>query len=375
MLSKDYTQSFKGEKHPQKKSISIFLFILLFVLFGTLHITGTTYASEISVSGGTAKTSKTAKAGKASKVTEITISAAGDCTLGVDYHYNNAFNDCYKAKGSAYFLKNVKKIFSKDDITITNLEGPLTTSRNRVPSTFTFKGSPRYTSILTKGSVEVVNLANNHTRDYGTSGLSDTKKALKKSKISYCHTSTIAYKKVKGVKVAFLGFNQLSGVSKKQVKDGIGKAKKAKAKIIVVSFHWGVERTYEPNSLQKSLGRYAIRCGASLVLGHHPHVLQGIEKYKGRYIVYSLGNFCYGGHTCPADKDTMIFQQTFTIKNGKLKKDDDAKVIPCSISSVKSYNNFQPTPLSGSRKRTLIKKINRISKGKHVTVKSNGSIR
>ena len=354
MLSKYYSQPFKQEKKTLEKIAPGLLLVLLLVLFTAPYTTQTVHAA------GT---------------TKITISAAGDCTLGVDYNYNNAFNDCYKAKGNAYFLKNVKSIFSEDDITITNLEGPLTTSGSRVPSTFTFKGSPKYTSILTKGSVEVVNLANNHTKDYGTSGFNDTKKALKKSKISYCHTTTIAYKKVKGVKVAFLGFNQLNGVTQKQVKDGISKAKKAKAKIIIVSFHWGIERSYEPNSTQTSLGRYAIRCGASLVLGHHPHVLQGIEKYKGRYIVYSLGNFCYGGHTNPADKDTMIFQQTFTIKNGKLKKDSSAKVIPCSISSATSHNNFQPTPLSGNRQRTLIKKINRISKGKHVTIKSNGIIK
>lgn len=350
---------------PEKTShfTARILFSLLLLLL-CLLITG--YTGETAQAAGKSSRGKTVK---------ITISAAGDCTLGVDTRYNNAFNDCYKAKGPTYFLKKVKPVFSKDDITVTNLEGPLTSSWQRVPAQFTFKGPERHASILTKGSVEVVNIANNHTMDYGKSGFEDTKKTLKKNKISYYGYDAIAYKKVKGVKVAFLGFNQLNGVTQKQVKDSINKAKKAKAKIIIVSFHWGVERTYEPTSLQTSMGRYAIQCGASLVLGHHPHVLQGIEKYKGRYIVYSLGNFCYGGHTNPADKDTMIFQQTFCIKNGKLKKDDSrAKVIPCSISSSRQYNNFQPTVLSGGRKRTLINKINRISKGKHVTIKSNGQL-
>lgn len=346
--------------YPSKKfNIKAVLFLLFFIFLMTAH-TSEAPAAE-----------KNAK----NKTVKITISAAGDCTLGVDYNYNTAFNDCYNAKGSAYFLRNVKSVFSKDDITITNLEGPLTSSQSRVPSTFTFKGPKKHVSILTKGSVEVVNLANNHTMDYGQSGFHDTTDTLRKHKISYCHYGTIAYKKVKGVKVAFPGFSQLRGVSQKQVKDGINKAKKARAKIIIVSFHWGVERSYEPNSLQTSMGRYAIQCGASLVLGHHPHVLQGIEKYRGRYIVYSLGNFCYGGHTNPSDKDTMIFQQTFSIKNGKLKKDASAKVIPCSISSTSQYNNFQPTILSGGRKSTLIRKINRISRGKHITVKANGKIK
>lgn len=223
--------------------------------------------------------------------------------------------------------------------------------------------------------MEVANLANNHSRDFGAKGLADTKRTLKKRGIAYCQNSTIAYKTVKGVKVAFLGFNELSGVTKAQIKAGIKKAKKAKAAIIIVSFHWGIERDYYPASVQKKLGRYAISCGASLVLGHHPHVLQGIEEYKGRYIVYSLGNFCFGGNTNPKDKDTMIFQQTFTVKNGKLTKKDDARIIPCSLSGSKSTNTFQPRILKGAEKKALVKKMNRLSRGMGVKVASNGRLK
>lgn len=220
-----------------------------------------------------------------------------------------------------------------------------------------------------------MNLANNHSKDFGTSSLTDTQKTLKKNKIGYCYKSTINYKTVKGVKTAFLGFNALEQISKKQLKTVINQAKKNKAKIIIVSFHWGVERKYYPNSKQKSLGRYAIDCGASLVLGHHPHVLQGIEQYKGRYIVYSLGNFCFGGNSNPKDKDTMIFQQTFSVKNGKLQTKSDAKIIPCSLSSHKNTNDFQPRILSGSEKKRLIKKMNKLSKKLKVSISSNGSLK
>jgi poly-gamma-glutamate synthesis protein (capsule biosynthesis protein) len=213
---------------------------------------------------------------KKNKTVEITISAAGDCTLGVDSRYNNTFNSYYNKNGSAYFLKKVKKVFSKDDATIVNLEGPLTTSTSRASKTFTFKGPAKYAKILTKGSVEVVNTANNHTFDFGSSGYSDTTKALKKNKIAYCRNSAIAYKTVKGVKIAFLGFSSLEGVSNATVKSTIQTAKRKKAKIIIVSFHWGIEKDYYPNSTQKSLARSAIDNGATLVLGHHPHVLQGI---------------------------------------------------------------------------------------------------
>lgn len=322
-------------------------------------------------SASSAETSQTTSKQK-SKTTKVTISAAGDCTLGVDSRYNTSFNTYYANHNAAYFFKKVKPIFSKDDITIVNFEGTLTESTNRASKKFTFKGPAKYTSILKKGSIEVVNLANNHTMDFGKSAFNDTKKALKKAKISYCHYGTIAYKTVNHVKIAFLGFHQ---TSLRQVKDGIRQAKKKKAKIIIVSFHWGIEKSYYPNSTQKSLGHYAIDHGAALVLGHHPHVLQGIEKYKGRYIVYSLGNFCFGGNNNPTDKDTMIFQQTFYLKNGRLQKKNDARIIPCSLSSVSYTNDFQPKKLAGNSKKKLIDKVNNLSKGMHTSVKSNGKLK
>lgn len=304
--------------------------------------------------------------------TKITISAAGDCTLGVDSRYNNSFNAYYSRHDDAYFLKNVNKVFEKDDLTIVNLEGTFTTSNNRANKAFTFKGPSKYANILTKGSVEVVNIANNHTMDFGSQGYSDTVSALKAKKIKYCNNSTIAYKKVKGVKIAFLGFNALNGVTNTTVKSNIQKAKQNGATIVIVSFHWGIERSYSPNYSQRSLARSAIDNGANLVLGHHPHVLQGIEKYKGRYIVYSLGNFCFGGNTNPADKDTMIFQQTFTVSSGKVKPTADIKVIPCSLSSTAYTNDYQPKILYGNSRKRVINKMNGMSRSMGVTFKTSG---
>lgn len=316
-----------------------------------------------------------AKEDSKNETVSITLSAAGDCTLGVDSRYNSAFNSYYARHGSSYFLRKVRPVFAKDDITIANFEGTLTTARTRASKTFTFKGPSRYANILTKGSVEIVNLANNHSKDFLSKGFRDTKKALKARKIPFCYKSTIAYKTIKGQKMAFLGFNELDGVTKGQVKTGIKRAKSQGAKIVVVSFHWGIERSYYPNASQKSLGRYAIRCGASLVLGHHPHVLQGIEKYRGKFIVYSLGNFCFGGNTNPKDKDTMIFQQTFTLKNGKLSKALNAKVIPCSVSGKTYTNTFQPRVLKGSSKSRVMGKIRKLSSGRNVRIASSGSVR
>lgn len=367
-----HTQS----SHKYTADCSIRHLALLFILLlAVMSSSLTTLAAAPATQTGTeaeASTKNTAGKKKKSKSIKITISAAGDCTLGVDSRYNNTFNNYYKKKGSAYFLKKVKKVFSKDDVTIVNLEGPFTNATSRASKTFTFKGPASYAKILKKGSVEVVNVANNHTFDYGRKGYSDTLKTLRKNKIKYCRNGSIAYKTVKGVKIAFLGFNQLEGITSSDVKKVIQKARKQRAKIIIVSFHWGIERDYYPSAIQKSLGRAAIRDGATLVLGHHPHVLQGIERYRGRYIVYSLGNFCFGGNTNPSDKDTMIFQQTFTIKNGKVAKNKDIKVIPCSLSSSSYTNDYQPRILSGKSRKRLLKKINRLSRGMGVTINSKG---
>ena len=128
------------------------------------------------------------------------------------------------------------------------------------------------------------------------------------------------------------------------------------------------------DAVQKSIAHYAVKQGANLVLGHHPHVLQGIEKYKGAYIVYSLANFCFGGNTNPPDKDTMIYQQTFTFKKNKLQKSNDVKIIPCKVSSTNSINNYQPTPAKGKAKKKILAKMNRYCKPFNVHFKKNGKV-
>ena len=122
--------------------------------------------------------------------------------------------------------------------------------------------------------------------------------------------------------------------------------------------HWGIEKDYNQTSAQIKLGHYMIDNGVDLILGTHPHVIQGIEKYNDRYIVYSLANFSFGGNPNPSDKDTFIFQQTFKFKDGNLILDDNIKIIPSSISSTKRNNNYQPTPLDGHDAERVISKIN-----------------
>ena len=291
----------------------------------------------------------------------ITISVVGDCTLGTDENFNYArsLNAYYEKNGPEYFLKNVKSIFEADDLTIANLEGTFTNLTTRADKTYAFKGPAEFVKILTSSSVEAVTLANNHSRDYGAQSLTDTRNTLDAAGVIHFGYDVTKVVEVKGIKVGLVGIYELIDHTGRaqQVKNNIAKVKSEGADIVIVIFHWGIERDAAPNSHQTMLGRLAIDEGADLVCGHHPHVLQGIETYKGKNIVYSLGNFCFGGNSNPSDKDTMIFQQTFTITKEGVKDDNVTNVIPCSLSSEKYRNNYQPTPATGSEAERIMKKI------------------
>lgn len=303
------------------------------------------------------------KAGK--KEVSITISAVGDCTFGSDQASPSSVNfyAVKKRQKADYFFKKVKKVFAADDLTIANLEGTLTKRGTRQPKKYAFRGDPSYVDILKRGKIEAVSFANNHCRDYGMVSYEDTKKTLKKAGIKYASYSRVDIYKTKGKRIGMIAVCGLEGLegSKNLVGSGIKKLKKKKADLIIVSMHAGVEYTNSANVVQKSLAHYAVDKGADLVLGHHPHVIQGIEKYKGKYIAYSLGNFCFGGNTNPSDKDTMIYQQTFYFKGKKVKKKTEIKIIPCALSSKTYINDYQPKIADTKRADRILDRLKRYS--------------
>ncbi|NMA82900.1 MAG: CapA family protein [Epulopiscium sp.] len=298
----------------------------------------------------------------------ITISAAGDFTLGnyLPTYEANTFDDVFRKQGQdyTYFLSNVKEIFEADDLTLVNLEGPLTNATAHMDKPFPFKGAPSYVNILTSGSVEAVNVANNHSHDYFEQGHQDTLRALENASVGYYGYGHQYIKEIEGVKIGVLGYKTWAKTDpfiatlKKEIT-----YMKEKTDLLIVSFHWGDERTYFPNEVQKYFAHLSIDLGADLIIGHHPHVIQGIERYKDRAIVYSLGNFCYGGHRNPPDKDTFIFQQTFVFDedNQWLIEESTENIIPCRISSVIHRNDYRPTPLEGEEKERLYKRIEELS--------------
>jgi poly-gamma-glutamate synthesis protein (capsule biosynthesis protein) len=275
----------------------------------------------------------------------VTISFAGDCTLGGDIqsYGETRFAGVVAEQDYAYFLENVEPIFSKDDYTVVNLETVLTKStKKRQNRSFIFRGDPEYAKILTLGSVEAVTIANNHANDFLEKGKEDTKKALDEEGIAYFGYDREFYKTIKGIKFGFIGLTEWDYTAS-QVTEKVKKAAK-RCDMLIVEFHWGYEYQYSPSKTQQTYGRAAVDAGADLVVGQHPHVLGETEEYEGVNIVYSLGNFCYGGHSNPKDKDTAIFQQEFINENGVITL-GESKLIPCKLSSVSWANDYRPTPV------------------------------
>ncbi|WP_249869084.1 CapA family protein [Oceanobacillus saliphilus] len=291
----------------------------------------------------------------------VTISAAGDVTIGSDdsFGYHGTFHHEVDVSGLEHFGKNIAPIFHDDDLTIVNLETTLTSSHHKAEKTFRFAGKPSYTEILNLSGIEAVNLANNHTYDYLEKGYEDTIMNLGTYHIDSFGYDRFLLKEINGITIGAFGYNGWNDTNevRQQIEGDIASLKEQGAQIVIANFHWGEERHYHPNATQQSLGRFTIDAGADLVLGHHPHVVQGIEEYQSKYIVYSLGNFMFGGNRNPDDKDTFIFQQTFHFASDELTDTKDIRIIPTSISSVTERNNYQPTPLEGMEAERVLNKI------------------
>lgn len=298
--------------------------------------------------------------------TAVSITAVGDCFFGSDINSSGygSFDEVFSSSGNdySYFFKNAKKYFEADDFTIINYEGCISDRGERTDKEFAFRSDPDYVKILTDSSVEVANIANNHSRDYGEIAFEDTKKHLSENGIINFAGKDIAVAEKNGIKVGFVGTNTQRYGGKAEVIQNINLLKEQKVDLIIATFHWGEERADSPNEEQIDLAHTAIDNGADLVIGHHPHILQGIEKYNGKYILYSLGNFCFGGNKNPVDKDSMIFKQVFVLRDGEILDKENVSVIPCSISSTPTRNNYQPTPLSGKEFDRVKKKIESRSK-------------
>lgn len=266
----------------------------------------------------------------------FTLSFVGDCTLASPRFERLSGGE------AEYPFANVVDIFKADDATIANLECNFSDAALSSDSTFNFKAPVSYAKMLVAGGIEFVTTANNHTDDFGQKGLTDTFAALDGVGVSYGkENEAVLYTTESGLTIGF--YCAYDSMSDTRIKEAVASLKASGAEYIVCAFHWGDEGAYRPNLAQKRFAHTAIDSGADLVYGAHPHVLQPVEEYGGGLIMYSLGNFSFGGNSAPRDCDSVIAQI-------KLCRDENGvislvgyELIPCSISSVKGSNDYRPT--------------------------------
>lgn len=293
----------------------------------------------------------------AQQPTAISLSFAGDCTLGGDESWMNYSIGTFRVmveqqQDWGYFLQYAAEIFEQDDFTLVNLEGVLADSARGLNKTtkWNFRGATEYVNILTAGSVEGVTLGNNHSLDYGKVGLASTQATLDAAGITWAYNDTASFFEKDGIKIAFLGFWVSDFArARKGLAEQIRILKEQEgAHAVVLNYHGGQQYRQKHNKTQTEDMRFAIDAGADLVIGHHPHTLQGMEVYKERLIVYSLGNFCYGGNRKPRDLEypSMILgAQLFFDEAGFA--GTQLTIHPYRISGTHPRNNYQPHPVTG----------------------------
>jgi poly-gamma-glutamate synthesis protein (capsule biosynthesis protein) len=278
---------------------------------------------------------------------DVTLSDAFEDLVGEDYNW--AFADM--------------KEYRQADVAMVNLENPLTDATTPLPDKqFNFKADPESVEVLSNGGVDIVTLANNHAMDYEASGLMETLETLDQAGIHHIGAGRDIKEarrpeilEVKGQRIAYLGYydadlhaaDMTTAGTNSTRKDRIAediRAIRKQVDWIVVNYHWGEELAEYPADLQIQLAHHTIDVGADLVVGHHPHVLQGAEIYKGRPIAYSLGNFIFGGNS-RSDYDTAVLKVALRDKQMKV------EFLPVEVTQ------YQPRIVSGDRGEQILNQL------------------
>lgn len=287
----------------------------------------------------------------ASAEESITISFLGDCSIGDSIQYRDyaiSYHSTIREKGPDWPFSLVEDALREDDLTVANLEVVLTTlTKTREKKQHNLIGSPEHTQVILESGIDVVNTANNHAWDFRAEGYHDALSHLDAAGIPHFGTLYSGTKDgsdvtpiidVNGVKVGFMGFSYPQEYDKKRISIRIQKLREEGAQIVVVSLHWGTEEKTQPSSGQTAYARYCIDEGADVVYGHHAHILQSVQFYKGKPIFYSTGNFTFGTMS-HVDPDTGIFQLTYDVVDGEpvLSR---FSVIPCRTQGSGDYRPY-----------------------------------
>ena len=293
----------------------------------------------------------------------VRITFLGDCTLGGEEKARTlyrGFAETVKRNGYAWPFRNLTVLTASDDLTVANLEGVLSdrTDLQKVEKTYNFMGQTAYTEILKEGSVECVTLANNHSRDYGAAGYADTVRALEGAGVAYFSTDAMAvWRNDEGLMIGFLGVSgHLSGDRYKEHQRQAKILKSLGCAAVVTVMHAGTEYEPEPDGYQHQVVRRTIAAGADLVVGHHPHIVQGYEIADGVPVAYSLGNCVFGGNTNPRDHDALALRAELSFEEGVLTR-ISLRFYPITVSGEAKFNDYSPVLLTGADAERVLQKM------------------
>ena len=247
-------------------------------------------------------------------------------------------------------------------MTLINFEGTLTEETTKKEKKFNFKGPAEYTDILTLGSVEAVNIANNHTLDYGQTGKEDTVANLEAAGIVVSGGGQLGIFEKDGVKVGMTGYCFPYKDGKKDISADVRALRDAGCQIVIASFHWGSEYRDDFTGEQRTIGRAAIKAGADIVVGTHPHIVQGIEAYQDSYILYSLGNLVFGGNVDPDDRDAYLARVTFTVYEDHCDA-PELTVVPIRLTALDKGTDYRPVVADEADSARIFKRIMKLSSG------------
>ncbi|NLW59768.1 MAG: CapA family protein [Firmicutes bacterium] len=298
---------------------------------------------------------------------EVVLTLAGDL-------YPGGHLEKILCSDPAYPFRFLQSFCQESDLFFANLETPIATQGQvYVEKTFTFRCAPQVVKTLQAGNINVVSLANNHIMDYGPDALAETIALLEQHNIAYTGAGpnlaaarTPALLEKNGLKIAFLAYNNTFPLEFNATATRAGTApgdprylrtdvKNARqsADIVVVSFHWSSELLKERKPYQADLAKTAIDAGAHLVVGHHPHVIQGVEVYKHGLIAYSLGNFIFASYSRRV-QDGLLLQVRCTPSGIK-----EAVFFPININNHQVH--FQPQPLTGPEAERVLLELQTLS--------------
>ncbi len=295
---------------------------------------------------------------------EIAVTLAGDCTLGGTEKAGSrahGFTQTVLREGLDYPFSGLLPLFSSDDLTWVNLEGVLSDSpagedRDKA---FAFRGPASFARILPLGGVEAVNVANNHSGDYGARGRAATLAALTAEKVAFSGNEWLCVYQSRGFRIGLAGLSgMLTDEKRNAIRNQVSLLRKSGCEVVLFSMHTGIENQPWHTTAQRETARFLIDAGADLVAGHHPHVPQGIEVYKDRYIFYSLGNCAFGGNHAPSSTGALAARVVFTLRGGRLES-LRGELFPMRYTGTLRGNAFRPVLLSGEEAEAVLDRVRR----------------